>query len=450
MGLIVSALLHAHTRASKHEGNLPYLQLVLGFNAAVYALHMYLDIRQLRAIKLPLPPKELRGVSDTAEYKKTQAYQTDKWWFSLVQGVYGFLLSSGLLFFMYLPWLWHISTQVVSRLGLSGEITVSVAFFLLDSLKDQLLGIPWSLWNTFIVEQRHGFNKQTPLLFITDQLKQAALSAVLIPPIVAGFTWILLNTGPGLPFALWAFIFAVQIIALTIYPVLIAPLFNKFDPLPPGALREKIEGLASSLKFPLTKLYVVDGSTRSAHSNAYMYGLYKNKRIVLFDTLIEQCSEGQVVAVLAHELGHWKLSHTVQNLVLTQAHLLLSFSLFAAVRTSPALFASFGFRSSRPAIIAFMLFQFISAPLEEVLAFLMNLVSRSFEFQADRFAASLGRAEELRGALLRLDAKNRSAQNVDHLFSLFHHSHPPLVERLAALDGALKQADGGAAAKKAD
>jgi STE24 endopeptidase len=176
-----------------------------------------------------------------------------------------------------------------------------------------------------------------------DIIKSTMLTFVLAPPIIAGIVYILLHTGPAMALYLWGFMLVLSLVMLTVYPVLIAPLFNKYTPLEEGSLREKIEALAASLKFPLKKLFVVDGSKRSAHSNAYMYGFFKNKRIVLYDTLIGQCSEEQVTAVLCHELGHWKLGHTKFLFLGTQVILGAQLGLFAALRGAPGMYEAFGF-----------------------------------------------------------------------------------------------------------
>lgn len=204
--------------------------------------------------------------------------------------------------------------------------------------------------------------------------------------------------------------------------------------------RTQIEALAASLKFPLTKLFVVDGSRRSAHSNAYMYGFWKNKRIVLYDTLLEQASSAQVVAVLAHELGHWALRHTPRLLAAGQLQLLGQLALFTALRNSGALSASFGFDPrGAPPFVALMLFNQLSGPLDEALGCLNNWVTRRFEFQADAFGVAQGKGSDLKAALLVLDRENRSAPHTDSLYSAYHYSHPPLVERLRAIDAEMTQ-----------
>lgn len=220
---------------------------------------------------------------------------------------------------------------------------------------------------------------------------------------------------------------------MMIFPSFIQPLFNKFTPLPEGSLRKKIEALAIRLKFPLKKLFVVDGSKRSSHSNAYFFGFFNNKRIVIYDTLIEQSTEDEVVAVLAHELGHWYFNHVLLNILTVQAQLYAIFYLFSFVIKLKALYAQFGFVSQQPIIIGFLLFQFVYSPADSVMTFFMNYLTRSKEFQADAFAKKLGYTEQLKAGLITLNKKNLSNVNPDPLFSMYHHSHPPLIQRYLAL-----------------
>lgn len=215
-------------------------------------------------------------------------------------------------------------------------------------------------------------------------------------------------------------------------------MFNKVEPLPDGPLKEKIEALAARCAFPLTKLYVIDGSRRSSHSNAYFYGFFKNKRIVLFDTLLEQMdTHEEILAVLGHEIGHWAYSHTLRVLAFSQLHLFALFYLFSKFTTDVSLFESFGFARPSvhfPTVISFMLFTFLYAPMESVLGFLMNCVSRYHEFQADEYANALGYAQELRSSLIKLSVKNKGMMWPDWMYAAYHYSHPPVVERLARLE----------------
>jgi len=396
----------------------------------------------MQALKRPSPPSEVKSLFTDEEFKNKQAYQLDKLRFSMLHSLYDTASTIIFLWAGYYALTWNLAGQVAQSVGFSNEIAVSIAWVLILSVTGTVFGLPWSLYSTFVLEAKHGFNKTTPLTFVSDMIKSLMLTAVLSPPIIAGVVWILQHTGPRMVLGLWAFIFTLSLLMMTLYPVLIAPLFNKYTPLPEGSLRSKIEALAASLSFPLKKLFLVDGSTRSAHSNAYMYGFFKNKRIVLYDTLINQCSEEQVVAVLAHELGHWKLKHTAVLFIATQAILAAQLAVFAAARGAPGLFEAFGFaKDQRPALAALVLFQALIGPVDEVLGLVQNIVSRRFEFQADAFGVGLGHGPELRKALCMLDKENKGPPNVDTLYSAYHFSHPPLPERLKAIDAALKKGE---------
>jgi len=223
---------------------------------------------------------------------------------------------------------------------------------------------------------------------------------------------------------------------LTIYPIWIAPLFNDFKSLEAGELRTKIEELASQLQFPLTELYVVDGSTRSSHSNAYFYGFFKNKRIVLFDTLLKQVDTTGIVAILGHEMGHWKMNHTVKNLVIMQCYIFVYFYTYACMIHNTAMFRSFGFES-QPILIGLILYSLVSEPLGHFFGLAMNFLSRHFEYEADKFATDLGL--DLTDPLIRIHVENLSSFHTDSWYSAYHHSHPTLPERLRAIDALKKK-----------
>merc|ERR1711862_638066 len=224
---------------------------------------------------------------------------------------------------------------------------------------------------------------------------------------------------------------------MTIIPVYIMPLFNKYDPLPDGSLKDAIYNLAGRLEFPLTNLFVMDGSTRSSHSNAFMFGFGKNKRIVLFDTLLSQVTEDEIIAILGHELGHWKLGHTWANFIVTQIYMGVAFYAFSFTYRSADLLVAFGFDDPNraiPTIISLMLFfQTLWAPVDKVLSFILTVDSRKKEFEADAFAAGLGMSGKLQSGLCKLHLENLSAFAPDSWYSAYHYSHPVLVERLSAM-----------------
>lgn len=303
-----------------------------------------------------------------------------------------------------------------------------------------------------MLEERHGFNKQTAGFFVKDQIKQYLLSQVISVPIVAAIVYIVQIGGPYFFVFLWLFVGVVSLVLITVYPVYIAPLFDKFRPLEEGPLRTSIEELAAKLKFPLGQLFVVEGSKRSAHSNAYFTGLFGVKRIVLFDTLLlnkglpddstlkddekgKGCSNAEVLAVLGHELGHWQLGHITKNIIIMQSQLFLIFAVFSYLFTLGTLYEAVGFNEgTKPIIVGFMvIMMYVLAPYNFVIGIAMTYLSRTFEYQADKFALDLGFSTELGNALIKLNIDNLGFPVYDHWYSALNHSHPTLLERLDKL-----------------
>lgn len=221
-------------------------------------------------------------------------------------------------------------------------------------------------------------------LWLTDMIKGQALSIAFGIPIGSAFLAIINKTGQNFFYYIWLFMLVVSISAMTIYPILIVPMFNKLEPLKPGKLKESVEALASKLEFPLSELQVIDGSKRSAHSNAYFTGLpwIGKKKIVIYDTLLEKSTEKEVEAVLAHELGHWKMNHTSRLLLIGQSHLFYVFALFSVFINNRSLYADFGFFRERPTMVGFILFNEILSPTDSVIKLLMNIWTRSMEYEA--------------------------------------------------------------------
>ncbi|KAK4808980.1 hypothetical protein QYF61_015214 [Mycteria americana] len=370
-----------------------------------------------------------------------------------------------------IPFLWNLSGQISGRAGFGPEyeIVQSLVFLLLATLFSAMTGLPWSLYNTFVIEEKHGFNQQTLGFFFKDAIKKFIVTQCILLPVTSLLLYIIKIGGDYFFIYAWLFTLVVSLVLVTIYADYIAPLFDKFIPLPEGELKQQIETMAKSIDFPLTKVYVVEGSKRSSHSNAYFYGFFKNKRIVLFDTLLEDysalnkepaegedgeneetksktknkkqgCKNEEVLAVLGHELGHWKLGHTVKNIIISQMNSFLCFFLFAVLIGRKELFAAFGFYDTQPTLIGLMIiFQFIFSPYNEVLSFCLTVLSRRFEFQADAFAKELGKAKDLYSALIKLNKDNLGFPVSDWIFSMWHYSHPPLLERLQALKDAKQE-----------
>jgi STE24 endopeptidase len=299
----------------------PWKNLIIGFSVAQYAFETYLGYRQFRIFQRPKPPKVLEQEVSQEVFDKSQAYGRAKAWFSGASSLYGLVQTITIYHFDVFPKLWSLAGSFLLRFAparFTGEISQSIVFVLGFCLLQQILSLPVSIYGTFVLEEKFGFNKQTPKLFVTDLIKTDLLVGVLLPPVLAGFLGIVKKTGDRFFYFLWLFFAGLQVFMITIYPIVILPLFNKLSPLEEGKLKTDVEELAKKLKFPLHELYVIDGSKRSAHSNAYFFGLPWKKHIVIYDTLIDHTETEEVVAVLGHELGHWSLGHTTKLFAIGQ------------------------------------------------------------------------------------------------------------------------------------
>lgn len=409
-----------------------------------YFWELYLSIRQHYVYKTTTSvPRELQDSITQETFDKSRVYALDKSSFSIFKGFYSVVIGTMLICFFVIFHLWQYSKIILANMNVNqGELLTSAVFMVLLMTLNVVTSLPISVYNTFVLEEKHGFNKQTAGFFIKDQIKSYLVSTVITVPLTCAAIYIIQAGGDYFFIYLWGFAMVVLLFLMTIYPDYIAPLFDKYTPLPEGELRTKIEALAESLKFPLYKLYLVEGSKRSVHSNAYFYGFFKNKRIVLFDTLLKDVSKGddkgcdndEILAVLSHEFGHWKYNHVLKNIVIMQVNLFLQFFAFGFLFKYPELYKAFNFTNEQPVIIGLIIvLQFIFSPYHSITSFLLTILSRKFEFQADFYAKSLGKASFLRKALIKLHKDNLSFPVYDWLYSSWHHSHPPLLQRLDAL-----------------
>lgn len=417
-----------------------YLCAYIAFSVVMQLLEQYLEVRQYWKNCETEVPGELKtlGISvDGAKFAESQAYQKDKRVFGFVKDWIMFSWGIFSLFFIT-PALWHYSAGIFP----DQEYKATLCWLFLGQWVDKPLSVPFSLYSHFVVEEKHGFNKMTLKLFVTDLCKSELLAyffgGLLIPVLI----WTVKNTGDRFYLYMWGLCQVLIFAFMWIYPNFIQPLFNKFETLKDEDLKLKIEEMASEHKFPLTKLFQIDGSTRSNHSNAYFFGFWKNKRIVLFDTLLHLKHE-DIIAILCHELGHWKFNHITYNLVITSVHLFVLFWLFGQVmysgETARAIVRQFGYGDTNAVMVSLMIFTMLFEPTEQILKLLMTLLSRHFEFQADSFALTNGMSTELQSGLKQIHEENKGDLNPDPWYSWYHFSHPPLVERLRALHSQAKK-----------
>lgn len=426
-----------------------YFEIAITIIVVTYIFETYLEYRQFKYVSKTKdePPKHIQKfepplVKDLFTYKKSQLYSLSKMRYSFIKGFYDLIETFIFLKFGLITQVWNFSETIVEKyiytqgdlIGTSvlHEILTTCVFTILTSIFSTITSIPWSLYYNFVLEAFYGFNKMTLRLFVKDTIISFFLNLVIILPLLSIIIKVIRSTGTYFYIYVWLIALVFSFIMLTIYPVLIQPLFNKVQPLEEGSLRTKIEKLAASVKFPLKKLFVIDGSKRSGHSNAYMYGFFNNKRIVLYDTLIEHNSEEETVAVLAHELGHWKKWHTFISFIIGQVQTISILYIFGFIMHVDELYQSFGFKN-KPIVVGLFLFSLLFNPIDQVIDFFLNIFSRKNEYEADAFAVDLGYGEHLISGLIKLNAENLGNLTPDWLYSAYYYSHPPMVERLQAI-----------------
>lgn len=373
-------------------------------------------------------PEELKGIYDEEKYRKSQDYLKINLRLGLITSGLSFVLIMGMLVFGGFGWLDGLVRQFTSN-----EVLMALIFFAILGLASDLLSTPFDIYDTFVVEARFGFNRTTPRTYLLDKLKGWMLALVIGGALLSVFVWFYSFTGAL--FWLWAWLFftAFSVFMAMFYSTLIVPLFNKQTPLEEGELRTAIENFAMKAGFKLDNIFVIDGSKRSSRANAYFSGLGPKKRIVLFDTLIKDHTIEELVAVLAHEIGHYKKSHMLKGMVLSSLQTGVMLYLLGLFINRPELSMSLGGQSAsfHMGILAFGL---LYAPVNLLLGIIGNHVSRRHEYQADSFAASNYRAEPLQDALKKLSVNNLSNLRPHPAYVFVHYSHPPLLQRLSHLE----------------
>jgi STE24 endopeptidase len=363
------------------------------------------------------------------ELARAVAYSGDRYRFGRVHGWTEVTVT---LAFLGLGGLGLVEDGARRVVGSLGPVATGLAFFAIAGLLSALFELPFGLYDTFRIEEKHDFNRQTVAGFFLDRAKSLALVVVLGGPVLASILWIMGRMGPSWWVWAWAVTTAFSVFTAWVYPSVLAPIFNRFTPLPEGELRDQILDLARRTGFRAGGLFVMDASRRTAHGNAYFTGLFGHKRIVLFDTLLSAMGTRQVVAVLAHELGHFKLHHVRWAIVRSVAVTGLLFYGIALCLPLRPFYSAFSVEPT--AYGALTVFGLWFALVSFLLQPLANALSRRHEFAADAFALRSGaRPDELAEALLRLRQQSRLLPVSHPLYSRIYHSHPPLLERLRAL-----------------
>lgn len=401
--------------------------LIVGILIFDYLLELVLDFLNSTRRSEALPA-ELEGIYDVEKYKKAQDYERTKTRFGILTSTVSLAVMLLALSLGGFAWLDQLVRQYTSN-----PILMALFFFGVLGLAADLLSTPFSVYSTFVIEEQFGFNKTTPKTFILDKVKGWFLSLIIGGGLVALVTWIYEVTGSWFWMLAWGVMGFFIVFMTMFYSNIIVPLFNKQTPLEEGQLRSAIESFAEKVRFKLKNIFVMDGSKRSTKANAYFTGLGAKKRIVLFDTLIKDQTTDELVAVLAHEVGHYKKKHTLAGTVLSLLQIglmLYILSLFIGIpELSMALGAAEG--SFHMGILAFGL---LYSPLSLVLGLIMNFISRKNEYAADRYAGENFNPAPLKEALKKLSVNHLSNLTPHPAYVFFHYSHPPLLQRLKALD----------------
>ncbi len=373
-------------------------------------------------------PEQLKGICNEEDYRKSQLYDRDNkklsFWSSTfnLAVILAMIIAGGFAF-----------VDDVARSLSMNMIVIALVFFGLIGFASDIINIPFSWYDTFVIEKRYGFNTMKLRTFITDHLKSWLLSLIIGIPVLGLITWFYYRTGSTFWLYAWGLIIVFSVFMNLFHSELIMPLFNKQTPLKEGSLRDKIEDYASRVGFKLKDIYIIDGSKRSTKSNAYFTGFGPRKRIVLYDTLLNDFTENEIVAILAHEMGHYKKKHvllTMLSSILTTGIMLFLFSLIV---NNPSMSEALG-AEKQSFHLGLIVFGILYSPLSLIIGLISNIISRKNEFTADRFVRETYDPSELASALKKLSVKNLSNLMPHPTYVFFHYSHPPLLERLKKLE----------------
>ena len=400
--------------------------IIIAILVISFVIDQLLDYLNAKHFNDPLPI-ELQDVFDEAEYKKSQRYKKERYKFGILTATISLIAT--LLFFLFNGFAF---VDGIARSASNNEIVIALIFFGIIMMAGDILSTPFSYYSTFVIEEKYGFNKTTRKTFFLDKLKGWLMGAIIGGILLGAIIWFYQSTGQHFWLYAWGIITVFTIFMNLFYARLIVPLFNKQTPLKEGSLRSEIEKYASKVGFTLDKIFVIDGSKRSTKANAYFSGFGSEKRVTLYDTLIKDLNEDEIVAVLAHEVGHYKRNHIIINLsaaIITTGFTLWLLSLFIG---NPLL--SEALNVSQPSFhIGLVAFGVLYSPISGITGLLMNYLSRKFEYQADNFAKHTYAAPPLISGLKKLSKNSLSNLTPHPLYVFAHYSHPTLLQRFRNL-----------------
>lgn len=401
---------------------------------ALWKLEFIATLLNLKAFPTKVPA-DLQDVMDGHKLESARAYLVANSRFHIIESLASLAILLGFWFLGGFNWL-----DQFARSFSSNEVVAGLIFLSLLLLGQSLTSLPFQLYDTFVIEQKFGFNRSTPAVFIMDRIKGLLLAAILGLPIAAAVLWIFSHVSHAWLWA-WVIFTVFQLLLTYLAPTLIMPIFNKFTPMPDGEMKQAIKALGEKCGFPLNGVFVMDGSKRSTKANAFFTGLGKQKKIALFDTLMEKHSQPELLAVLAHEIGHFRCGHIKQRLVVGIVQTAVIFFLLG-LATDPSgkfsrmLFDAFGVQQISPHV-GLVLFGILLEPVSKLLSVVANAWSRKHEFEADAYAKKVtGDHQPLEEALKKLSADHLSHPTPASLRVWLDYSHPPLLTRLSAMRNA--------------
>ena len=403
--------------------------------AIKFLLETYLKIRNLKSIELNKDtiPERFTSVVTEEEYKKSIDYNVDRIRFQIFTALFGAVV----LIIFTLGGLFNFLSEVVVSTT-SSDVLGAVLLGLLLLIVEQVISIPISIYSTFVIEERHGFNKTTTKTFVTDISKSLLISATISSVIYATVIYIVVNLGDNWWIYAFGAVFTLQAIIFFLYPVLIMPLFNKFEPLDDDEFKKPIEKLLEKIDFKSKGLFVMNASLRSTHGNAFFTGFGKNKRIVFFDTLLKTITPDEMEAILGHELGHYKLGHIKKGLLSSLVFGFIGFYLLSEILQSDNFFLDHGLESLT-IYSKFLLFYLVIVSYTFFTKPFTSALSRKREFEADDFSFQYTSGEYMISGLLKLSKDNASNLTPDPLYSSYYYSHPPIAERVQSIEKKLSQ-----------
>ena len=405
-----------------------FLAIIVGTIIFEYVLSFISRQLNLKSLTSSLP-EEFVGFYDEEKYAKSQNYTRTNSSFGRISSTFNFILILAVIFFG----LFDTLDQYARSFGYSPLITGLIFFGIITIIQD-ILSTPFNLYSTFVIEEEYGFNKSTPKIYVMDKLKSYLLLLLLGIPLISAILYFFESLENAWLYA-WGLMVLLSVVMPKIYTQFIAPMFNKFTPLEDGELRDMIEEYSKKVDFPLTEVYVVDGSKRSAHSNAYFTGFGKNKRIVLFDTLLENHTNEEILAILAHEVGHYKKKHIIKGMITSILHSGIMLFILGLFVKMPELHTAMGMSANEPSVYAGLIFfSLLYAPIELILSIIFNILSRKHEFEADEYSAiTLQNTSHMISGLKNLTVQNLGNLTPHPLPVFLSYSHPPILDRIKRL-----------------